>query len=108
MRIFVTGVVYVFMTAGCSGKSDLPEEHVYTLYRNSPYLQATEGANLDPKWNRVHIATFDADGKDDEYNRSICDKTAIFFNNEWQETSNVRPEYFSNFWCEEGRFKAVE
>ena len=81
------------------------EDAVFTLYRDSPYIKKTEGAGLDPKWQRVHVATFDAQGMDADYNRSHCERVRGFYEEEWRAQSEEKPPHWSNFWCEEGRYR---
>ncbi len=102
-------ILYIALAAlalgGCTQRNKGDAETTYTLYRDSPYLQKTDGANLDPKWNRVHIATFDAHDMDDDYNRSHCDRVREFYENDWRSIHEEKPEYWSHFWCEKGRYK---
>lgn len=71
----------MFLT-GCDAFSS----SVYTLYRSSL---------IDPNL-RVHVATFDASGRE-EYNRENCAIAAKLFGDQ--------PGVRTKFWCEKGRFK---
>lgn len=66
--------------------SDISDEHVFTLYRNS-----VTDENI-----RIHVATFDASEKE-EYNRGNCEQAQLLFQNQ--------PGVKTKFWCEKGSFK---
>jgi hypothetical protein len=87
MRIFVTiAMICVgFGLFACSigGGSN---SNVFTLYRNS-----VTNANM-----RIHVATFDADEKE-EYNRGNCEQAQALF--------QAQPGVQVKFWCEKGRFR---
>jgi hypothetical protein len=57
---------------------------VYTLYRN-----------LTPEL-RIHVATFDANERED-YNRENCEIAQSLFQNQ--------PGIEVKYWCEKGRFR---
>lgn len=78
---FVVGPTLAALVASCS-----PDDHAYTLYRNSV---------TDPNM-RLHIATFDAAEKE-EYNRENCDVAQKLF--------GVQPGVKTRFWCEKGRYR---
>ncbi|WP_306252911.1 hypothetical protein [Parvularcula sp. IMCC14364] len=99
----VMGVVFIFSMSSCA-RSEASAD-VYTLYRDSPYLEEIEKGRLDIKWQRVHVATFDARNMDTEYNSSKCLKVKEFFQNEWREYHQEKPEHWSHFWCEPGGYK---
>jgi len=99
----LVGLAFVVAAAACAREP--ASEEVFTLYRDSPYLEATEDAALDPKWRRVHIATFDAADMDNKYNQSNCERTKDLFENAWRASREERPEHWANFWCERGRFR---
>ena len=67
----------------CGGAGD---DRIYTLYRASP-----SDASI-----RTHIATFDADEKEN-YNRENCETAGKLFQSQ--------PGVTVKYWCEKGRFR---
>lgn len=98
----------LLLLTACTQPIASTDNNVYTLYHDSPYLLATEGPNLDAKWMRVHLATFDAEGMDSDYNRFHCERVKDFYVNALRSSGEPLPEYYANFWCEEGRYKIVK
>ena len=62
------------------------EDRFFTLYRNS----------VTGKEKRFHVATFDADEKED-YNRGNCEIAKDLF--------QKQPGVTVNYWCEKGYYK---
>ena len=85
MPKFLAHVIAIMALSACTF-SGVPDEQIFTLYRNS----ATD-TNM-----RIHVATFDALEKE-EYNRGNCEQAQLLFQNQ----SGVK----TKFWCEKGRFK---
>ena len=81
------------------------QEEIYTLYRDSAASEKIYGEDIDSKWHRVHLATFDAKGMDSDYNRSHCNRVRNFYDNEWMRYYDEKPDDWSNFWCEKGRYR---
>lgn len=77
------GIALGTLAAACGGSSP-----VYTLYR-------TENAVGDSA--RVHVATFDARGEGDSYNREGCERARELF--------QIQPSNRARYWCEAGRFR---
>ncbi len=67
-------------------KKSVSEDRVYTLYRNS----------VIGKDKRYHVATFDADEKED-YNRGNCEIA--------QELFQKQPGVTVKYWCEKSYFR---
>jgi hypothetical protein len=63
---------------------------MYTLYRTS----AVE--DQSPKFQRTHVATFDAAGGE-QYNRENCDIARTLF--------QAQPGIVVRYWCEKGRYR---
>ncbi len=83
MRFVRFSAIAVFsaLLFGCGGSDD-----TYTLYRSS--IVGTL---------RIHVATFDAAGESEEYNRENCFTAQKLFENQ--------PGVLTRFWCEKGRYK---
>lgn len=79
-------MIALALSALLSGQANLPENQVFTLYRNSA---------LDPSM-RVHVATFDTDNGA-AYNNENCGIAASLFAS--QDGVSVQ------YWCEQGRFR---
>jgi hypothetical protein len=77
------------LTLGACGLS-ITDDSVYTLYRTSPVPVPT------PELQRVHVATFDAEGGE-QYNRENCDITRQLF--------QAQPGIVVRYWCEKGSFR---
>jgi hypothetical protein len=79
------GLVAVMLgaLAGCDGN----QADTYTLYRTS---------TLAPM--RVHVATFDAEGEPESYNRGNCEMVVKYL----AQQPEVPDGYY---WCEPGRFR---
>ena len=95
----------LLLLAGCAQSQNSDAENIYTLYRDSPFLQQSEGDHFDPKQNRIHVATFDARDSGNDYNRSNCNIVKELFDNELRNLHGERPQYRAHFWCEKGRYK---
>ena len=85
ISVFIVAVISMF---GCSGDFPrrVPDDRVYTLYRNSV---------IDPA-ARIHIATFDAD-EAEHYNQENCDVARGLFASQAGVTTQ--------FHCEKGYFR---
>lgn len=92
-------------SSSCLARDLNDVENVYTLYRDSPYIEEQEGLPVDNKFNymRVHIATFDSHMHDKSYNEFMCNRVKGFFMEALHGLPN--PEKHSNFWCEKGYYK---
>jgi hypothetical protein len=77
--------IFIVLALGSCGVSS---DAVYTLYRNS----ATAGGQL----MRIHVATFDAKGRE-TYNHGNCEIARELFQGQ--------PGVTVKFWCEKGRFR---
>lgn len=85
--VIAAAAIFLAFTLAFAGFGlKVSEDRVYTLYRNS-----VTDENM-----RLHVATFDADEKED-YNKGNCDIAQELFQN--QPGVNVK------FWCEKGYFK---
>lgn len=73
---------FALCVTGCG----VSEGNVYTLYRHGVGMPSM----------RIHLATFDADEKED-YNRENCEIAAELF--------AAQPGVTVRYWCEKGRFK---
>ena len=107
MRGLATVFILALILIGCSGKTETRDEYIYTLYANSPNVQATDEAQTEQNLNRVHIATFDTASSDENYNRSDCERVKKHYNRQWKKLAEESPESYSYFWCEQGRYKEI-
>jgi hypothetical protein len=88
-RSFIIAAMIILMgfIVACSRfENKASEDIVFTLYRNSVTEQN----------ERVHIATFDVDKKED-YNKKNCGIAQQLFQNQ--------PGVKVKYWCEKGYFK---
>lgn len=75
----------VITLAGCDVEND---SNTYTLYRTSQLIPS-----------RIHVATFDATGEAETYNRGNCEMVVRYL--------TAQPEVPEGYyWCEPGRYRA--
>jgi len=77
-------LVLLFAVVGCGQTRD----NVYVLYRSSPVD--------DQSLQRIHVATFDADGPE-AYNLDNCEIAAELF--------KAQPGVVVKYWCEKGAYR---
>ncbi len=99
-------LIALILLASCSQVEPEPQttaraesdESVFSLYRDNVFVAEQTGTPV-----RIHIATFDANDIDENYNQKNCEQVRQFYTHAWKETHRTKPDYYSNFWCEKGR-----
>ncbi len=93
----ITALIVTVLLAGCD-QGAAP----YTLYRNSGV-----SVSID-KPVRIHVATFNADESNPNFNRSNCAMSSRLYNaniNALTPLSSANSVQRVGFWCEVGEFK---